>query len=322
MIKLLHAADLHLDSPLATCGVDARQRRAELRNTARRIFELARQETVDMLLLAGDLFDNDSPFLGTVELLKELCGSAGVPVFISPGNHDWYSEGSPYASTGWPENVHIFKKPEMEQVRLDGLGCSVWSCAFTSPWRDDRPLQGFSVPRGEDVNIVLLHGEVTASASRYGAVLPGEIASCGADYTALGHVHSFSGMRTEGGCCYAWPGCPEGRGFDETGDKGVIIAHVDNGRTDTRFVRTASRRYFDLKADAGGSALPVEKLNSVLSETEEGDICRVELTGSSPGIDLETLKLAMGDRGRLLRLRDSTVPGDERWERSDEDTLR
>ncbi|MBR6811816.1 MAG: metallophosphoesterase [Oscillospiraceae bacterium] len=71
MIKLLHAADLHLDSPLVSAG-DPAARRAELRQTARRVFDLAKQEQADIILLAGDLFDNSSPFLDTVELIKSL----------------------------------------------------------------------------------------------------------------------------------------------------------------------------------------------------------------------------------------------------------
>ena len=74
-----------------------------------------------------------------------------------------------------------------------------------------------------------LHGEVGVPGSRYDPISEAELARSGMAYIALGHAHAFSGLRRAGDSFYAWPGCPEGRGFDETGDKGVIVADVRAG---------------------------------------------------------------------------------------------
>lgn len=84
-----------------------------------------------------------------------------------------------------------------------------------------------------------LHGEVGVPSSRYDPVSEEELAASGLDYAAFGHVHAFSGLRRAGDCFYAWPGCPEGRGFDETGEKGVIIADVERGGVKLRFAPSA-----------------------------------------------------------------------------------
>ena len=97
-LKILHAADLHLDSPFEGLGAGkAAQRREEQRRLLYRIAQLAQTERVDLVLLAGDLLDSDSTYAETAGALAEALGGISVPVFISPGNHDFYSPRSPYA---------------------------------------------------------------------------------------------------------------------------------------------------------------------------------------------------------------------------------
>ncbi len=324
MIKLLHAADFHLDSPLGAAGPSPAVRRAELRRTAERVFELAGSEKVDIILLAGDLFDNNSPYLGTVELLKQLTLEAKVPVCIAPGNHDYYSERSPYAQDDWPENVHIFSEPALSGAHFSSLGCNVWGAAFTSPMCQSQPLQGFQVPEGEDVNIILLHGEVTTASSRYGAITPQQILKAGADYLALGHIHAYSGLHTQDDRAWAWPGCPEGRGFDETGDKGVIIAEIEKGRVDIRFESLARRRYYDITVDPDCNSYPLQAVLSALPMGTEDDICRIVFRGQSgkTGLQAEALRLALSERFYSLELLDRTVLSDDIWNQANQDSLR
>ena len=92
MIKLLHAADLHLDSPFEGLGESkAAVRRTEQRQLLYRIAQLAHNEKVHLVLLAGDLLDSDSAYAETGEELVKALGGIEAPVFISPGNHDFYS---------------------------------------------------------------------------------------------------------------------------------------------------------------------------------------------------------------------------------------
>ena len=135
-IKILHSADLHLDSPFQglTAG-KAAIRRAEQRQLLSALGALAREEKADIVLLAGDLLDSGNTYCETGEELARCLGQMEMPVFISPGNHDWYSPKCPYARLKLPENVHVFTKPEIEYVELPELGCVVHGAAFTAPER-------------------------------------------------------------------------------------------------------------------------------------------------------------------------------------------
>ena len=95
-LKILHSADLHLDSPFEGLSAGkAAMRRGEQRELLGRLAALARQEDVDLVLLAGDLLDSDNSYFETGEELVRWLGAMGAPVFIAPGNHDRYTSQSP-----------------------------------------------------------------------------------------------------------------------------------------------------------------------------------------------------------------------------------
>ena len=100
-----------------------------------------------------------------------------------------------------------------------------------------------------------VHGD-TAPQSEYGPLSPAEIETSGLDYLALGHVHQYSGLRRAGETFWAYPGCPEGRGFDELGEKGVLWLEVEKGRTEAEFVPLCRRRYQILVRGPDGQADP------------------------------------------------------------------
>ena len=120
MVKLLHAADLHLDSAFSALPPEkAVQRRAEQRLVLERLTALS--EGCAAVLLAGDLFDSARVYRDTLEALRAALAACRCPVFIAPGNHDALLPGSPYLENGWPENVHIFRTAEPERVSLPEL---------------------------------------------------------------------------------------------------------------------------------------------------------------------------------------------------------
>ncbi len=108
-LKILHAADLHLDSPFEGLSAGkAAIRRKEQRELLARLADLAVTEQVDLVLLAGDLLDSANTYYETGEELIRALKGIPAPVFIAPGNHDWYSAKSPYARLRLPENVQVF----------------------------------------------------------------------------------------------------------------------------------------------------------------------------------------------------------------------
>ena len=324
MLKLIHGADFHLDAPFAALPADkARQRRAEQRELLGRLADLAEGEGAHLVLLSGDLLDGGETYQETVEALARTLGEIRAPVFIAPGNHDWYGPRSPYAGTAWPDNVHIFTSGQAEAVELPELGCVVHGAAFTAPQADRSPLAGFSAPRDGRIHLMVLHGEVGGQ-GRYGPVDPADVAASGLAYLALGHVHACSGLQRAGETSWAYPGCPEGRGFDETGEKGVLAVTVaDGGAVSARLVPLARRRYEIVEADVTGAESAEAALRSVLPAAPSEDCCRIVLTGRRdfPAPDLAALTALAEPFYFSVSLRDRTAEKRDLWERAGEDSL-
>ena len=156
-VKILHCGDLHLDSPFSRLPLEkSERRRTELRETFLQVMRMVREEKIPLVLISGDLFDNDYATGTTAEILRrEFAASADTQFFISPGNHDPYGDASPWATHLWPDQVRIFTgKPEA--VTLPELGCRVWGGAFTAEACED-PLP--KVPDSGLLEIGVFHGD-------------------------------------------------------------------------------------------------------------------------------------------------------------------
>ena len=323
-LRFLHAADLHLDSPFE--GLPARKaavRRGEQRELLGRMAELVEREKLQLVLLSGDLLDSDNTYYETGEELIRSLGRLTVPVFIAPGNHDYYSDSSPYARLSLPENVHVFKRGEIECVYLPELNTRVYGAAFTD--KRSRPLlTGFrAAPKtAGQLDLLCLHGDYGVRESIYNPISQAELSASGVDYAALGHVHRASGLCRAGSVWYAWPGCPEGRGFDETGEKFVNIVELDGAQCSLRQVSIAKRRYEILRVNVTGSD-PLLAVHTLLTDETVRDVYRVILTGevASPP-DLARLKRNLEEFFFELQLRDETHLQQGVWDRAGEDTLR
>lgn len=308
MIKILHSADWHLDSPLqGRLPQQAELLRRELLQIPDRVAALCREENCDLMLLAGDLFDgpySQQTYLAVYDALQ----SVNVPVFIAPGNHDYICPDSPYEKEFWPENVHIFKKQQIEWVDLPALGLRVYGAGFQSM---DCPglLEGF---QAEGFAVGLFHGDPTQVNSPYNPITKTQTAQSGLAYLALGHVHKGDGLRAGDTLC-AWPGCPMGRGYDEQGEKGVLIVTLED-TAQTRFVPLEGPRFFDVSVDFAAG------IGSVLPAVANHDFYRVTLTGEAEKVDLEALRAQFGAFPNLV-LRDQTHRPVDLWQSVGEDNF-
>lgn len=323
-LRIVHAADFHLDSAFGALNAEqSRQRRRESRATAERLANYVNQNEIDLVLLAGDLFDTEQVYRETAETLLAAFEGMRAQVFIAPGNHDFYSARSPYATLPWSENVHIFRSGEPERVELPELGCAVYGAAFMSSEQERSLLAGFHASDDGLVRLGVLHADLTGVEARYDPITREEIAASGLDYLALGHIHACSGVRCEGSTAYAYSGCIEGRGFDETGERGFLAGTVERGSARLEFVPFARRRYELLTVDLTGK-VPERALREVLPEDTARDLYRITLTGETDerGIDLRELRERFESDFFHLELRDSTRLGEDIWARAEEDSLR
>ena len=306
MIKILHSADWHLGSPM----LQKESLRQALSRVPEKIATLCKQENCDMMLLSGDIFDGNCG-KETVQAVRAALESVGVPVFISPGNHDFVDADSPWLSEAWPENVHIFTHPAVESVDVPQLDCCVYGAGFISM---DCPglLADFSPFHTEKYAVGVLHGDPTQVNSPYCPITAEQVANSGLNYLALGHIHKGGSFRSGDTLC-AWPGCPMGRGYDETGEKGVLIVTVDD-TVSTRFVPLDTPRFYDLEVDATAS------LDDILPPVGNEDHYRITFTGSSEPLDLAAIAGSYSRFPNLL-LRDKTTAPVDLWGSAGEDTL-
>jgi DNA repair exonuclease SbcCD nuclease subunit len=325
MLKFIHAADFHLDSAFGALTVhQAAQRRRESRELLFRLADYVNSRGIQLVLLAGDLFDSAAAFRDTAEQLSAALGRMEARVFIAPGNHDWYGPGSPWLTVSWPDNVYLFREPVLTAVQLPDWGLTVHGAAFTGPEQAAGFLTGFIAPADGQIHIGLLHGELEPSERRYDPIRREEVAASRLQYLALGHIHKRTEPLLLGNTCCAWPGCPEGRGFDELGEKGFYEGTVDEAsRVSLTFVPFARHRYELLTVDVTGKE-PRAAIEAALPDDTAQHLYRILLTGETAesGVDLAALRDALSDRFYALELRDHTRMAEDIWQRAGEDSLR
>lgn len=272
-IKILHTADIHFDTPFSgMTPKEALKSKEELKQVFEKIIKITLEKEVDILLIAGDIFDNLSVNKTTLYFIKSCFESISkVQVFISPGNHDPFNEKSFYSIVEWPDNVHIFKS-SMEMVILDELDTVVWGAGFNTNHVNQSLLKGVKRAEGYN-NIMVLHGEIsnTQEGNEYNPITEEEIAKTNVDYVALGHRHKFSEIKKIGNTYYSYSGCPQGRGFDELEDKGVVLIELQNKFLETSFIRTSIRNYYEKQINIQGCFGYNEVKNKIISEISNED---------------------------------------------------
>ena len=273
-VKVLHCADLHFDTPFKELSKEVSDTsKNELLEVFKNIIDLAIDENIEVLLIAGDVFDNLTVNKNTLFFISDqIRRIKNIKVFISPGNHDPYNEKSFYSMINWPENVYIFKG-DMEFKEVEELNLIVWGAGFRNNYENETLLRGINVDN-DKINIMLLHGEIasTNSKNEYNPIYINDIYKSNVDYIALGHRHKFSGILKEGMTTYAYSGCPQGRGFDEEGEKGVIIGEVYKCGTNLEFFPVYKRKYVTKEIDITGTNNYDEVVFKVLSDLSDEEI--------------------------------------------------
>lgn len=254
-MKLLLFADLHLDAPFTWAKpATAALRRQNRRTTLARIVDLAESERVDAILCGGDLFEHDRIAPDTVEFLRATFGRTDIPVYLAPGNHDWYSDASPYAVTDWSANVHRFTDDRLTPVTLaDGL--TLWGAAHRAPANTDGFFAGFRPDRG-GLHVALAHASERGFLAQQGSgKLPhapfdaAELEAAGITHAFLGHFHMPRDAER-----YTYPGNPDPLEFGETGERGAVLATIgDDGSVARERRDVASSVVHDLSLAVDGA---------------------------------------------------------------------
>ena len=311
-MKLLLFADLHLDAPFAWARPEtARQRRANRRETLRRILALAEEERVDAVLCAGDLFEHERVTPDTVAFLQSSFARTDRPILLAPGNHDWLSPQSPYATVEWSPNVTIYTEARLTPVTLAD-GCTLWGAAHRAPANTDGFFAGFQPDRG-GVHLALAHA---SEKSLLGWQEPGkqphapfeaaEIAAAGLSHAFLGHYHLPRDAER-----HTYPGNPDPLEFGEEGERGAVIISVQpdgSVQRDRRRVAVSEVHDVTVTIDGAQHATDVQAAVSAAIAALRGCV-RVTVEGElAPDASLELAELQrLGDHLDGLMVRAGAV---------------
>lgn len=260
-MRILATADLHI-------------RNKEDAAVLARILQQAKDTACKAVLIGGDLLDK--PFIdeATEEAVLTLLGAAPCPVFLVAGNHDPLAVTALYCRL--PGGVQIFPA----EWTCYALGEGVYLHGYSAAREEGESLipAGFSVP-SEGVHILLAHGSPEGSVGSFAPISAEALAEAGFQLAVVGHVHK-SDRRQIGRCLRLVPGIPQGRGWDETGERFVYLIEINDGSITAEPCRVAEKLYLELEVDLTGCADGGEIL-SIMERVEipEGAEVRLILIG-------------------------------------------
>lgn len=231
--RFLHAADLHLDSPLRGLGADAPATRIRqaTRDALTNLVDLAIREQVDFVVVAGDLYDGDWPDFRTGQALVAAFARltrARIRIIAIRGNHD--AESVLTRSLSLPEGATLLRADRPDTVEWPEFGVVLHGQSFQTRDVQQNLAQGYPTPTANRFNIGLLHTAATGRPGHasYAPCTVEQLASHGYDYWALGHIHAREEVLQDPWIVF--PGNLQGRHVNESGAKGASLVTVRHGR--------------------------------------------------------------------------------------------
>jgi len=232
-MKFIHTADIHLDSPLAGLAAyqdaPADMLRTVTRDAFKRLVDVAIEESVDFMVIAGDLYDGSWKDYNTGHFFCREMGrlnKVSIPVYLLFGNHDADSEMTKKLTL--PPNVHQFETRKANTFRNEDLKVALHGRSYKEAATLENLAASYPVPIDGWLNIGVLHTalEGYAAHANYAPCSLAELKAKGYDYWALGHVHEYAVLQEDPWVVF--PGNLQGRHIRETGARGAVMVTVDD----------------------------------------------------------------------------------------------
>lgn len=325
-MKFVHIADMHFDAPftsLVTRENLLENRKLDQRKILKKIITYIKENKVEYLFIAGDLYENEyvkeSSIIYMNNLFKEI---PDTKIFIAPGNHDPYIKNSYYSEFKFASNVYIFKGDfeckEMPDANIYGM-------AFTSFYCKDTNFGNLTKIENQKPNILVMHASLDGGGNEngdYNPILKSKIEALAMDYVALGHIHKpyYNEYKNQN---IVYPGSPMSFGFDELGKHGMIVGEINRNKLDLEFVKLDDIEFTVLEQNVeefNSKEDLVEYLNEL--NLEENKLYKIELVGNRNfEINIrEIFKLITNNK--ILKIKDFTKIGYNLDELKKENTLK
>lgn len=255
-VKLALAADVHLGSSFSSFPEsEAQSLREAQEETLASLCSYCQRQEISLLFLAGDLFDHTNPDKALLRRTQQsfaLC--PGTEIYLVPGNHDPYFDGSFWDAEGWPDNTRVAKKTGT-CWQMPGKKLRIYSEPFVSQSACQSLISQLEPSLDPSFfNLLLLHGDLVSdgSGSRYNPIFQSWLADSGLDLAVLGHRHGATDLIKLGKTDLIYPGALMGRGFDELGNKGFYAGTISKrkGLYETSFKTDIQLRFIALKQAA------------------------------------------------------------------------
>lgn len=313
-MKIIHCADLHLDSKMTTnlTQEQARERKKEILRTFTRMVEYAAKQEIKVILIAGDLFDTRTVSALARNTVRDLIlRNPQIDFLYLRGNHDQDNFLSKMEEI--PQNLLLFednwKTYQYGNISITGMEISKENHMTMYP---------SLVLNHDTFNIVTLHGQLEHYKSKDAAenISLNDLKNKNIDYLALGHVHGMLMDKLDSRGTYCYPGCLEGRGFDECGEKGFVLIDIDEEtlRANYQFVPFAARTLYTLEVDVTGAMTTqavAECMEKAIAEASysSGSMIKFVLVGEldvDAELDVEYLQELFSDYFYFEKVYDQT----------------
>lgn len=284
MIKLLHTADLHLGIRFLGFGEKGKELRRAVQEVLKRIVDLALRENVELVLMAGDLFDSNTVSKKLVDYaISELKRLGDIPVCILPGTHDSYDRSSVYRRVEFQDvsNIHVLTD-ETISIIFPELDLTIYGRANLANTGSESPISGLIKSDETKYHVAMAHGEIAIEGKYAGDYYPIElkdIAESKMDYIALGHWHRLMDF-SQGDVKAFYCGVPETLSFDEREDSGcVLLVELDDSVVNVKKERVGKYVWKTLNLDVEDYDSEDELIREIGRSSDSDVLLRVNIGG-------------------------------------------